>query len=622
MGTLVISTLGALGASGTASGETTVSPTEPGSPPVVRDGTVDISVDRAAFSYYRATTSAAFAPIAATAAAGSTTSCRGDNTAAGGVNNSPRTTVVVTDPTGATVLTQVSPVRNLSLGGFFTSPSNKPADPQPAPGNTNFRGDFTATANYHGMSASLNLDGRPSGTYTVTTTHQNMVRTGLAGACSIGVPGPAGTIVPGPVVETDTFVYRPWQHKFVDVFGNGNIQANVSPAEVAVRIGTHTSGVLTGKAKFYALDGDFALPSDPETCSTDPETCIPAAAQPCDPDAGCTPRLMVTQRGTTKVDGKVNRLQGIFDLETKAFIASVAVDGYQQVMMSLGPNDAYYHDALSTLGTKLSAQGVDLPALLATQVVVSSNHNVGTLSLLNGLQIDPTGTGGGVTLRSKGTVQAGILLDIYANLRLTGDACVLNEASSANGDRRYTPNEDNGYTVRTSDLLPSVPPAGPLGALVGGPIFSIEGDFVGANAPLLNTASAVIGVDTAADEPHGYPVWVEPFISSPTHVANPKRMDYLGTATWSASEKPVSATVGCTTVDFMLGTGVAIFDNPVRVGFDELVDAATRPNPTVRSVITAVDSAAAQAITDVSANPLVADLLEQVVGSLPLSSLD
>ena len=157
-----------------------------------------------------------------------------------------------------------------------------------------------------------------------------------------------------------------------------------------------------------------------------------------------------------------------------------------------------------------------------------------------------------------------------------------NTGSSADGTRRYTPNEDAGYTVRTSDLLPSVPAVGPLGAIVGGPVFSIEGDFVGATAPLVNTASAVIGVDTAADEPHGYPIWIEPFVSSPTHVASPKRMDYLGTATWSASETPVIPGLGCISVNFMLGTGVAIFDNPVRVGFDELVDVATRPNPAVR----------------------------------------
>ena len=38
-------------------------------------------------------------------------------------------------------------------------------------------------------------------------------------------------------------------------------------------------------------------------------------------------------------------------------------------------------------------------------------------------------------------------------------------------------------------------------------------------------------------------------------------------------------------------------------------------------MITAVDAAANQALADVTANPTVAALLEQVVGSLPLSSL-
>ena len=468
---------------------------------------------------------------------------------------------------------------------------------------------------------SFDLTGRPAGVYTVTTTHRHMVKTTPTGACTVGTPGLLGSVIPGEVVETDTFAYRPWQHKFVDVLGNGTVQANVSPAEVAVRVDNSSSPVQTGKAKFYALDGSFALPSDPETCAVTPASCLPDAAQPCNPDLGCTPRLMITNYPTTGPVGNVNRLQGIFDLQTKAFIALAAVDGHQRLLMSLGPNDAIYHGLLANLAAKLAPHDVDLAALLATQVVLDGSPNATTISLLNGLQIDPSGPGGGVSLRNTGTVQAGVLLDIYAHLRTAGPGCVTNTGSSAEGTRRYTPNEDAGYTVRTSDLLPSVPAVGPLAALVGGPIWSIEGDFVGATAPLVNTASAVIGVDTAADEPHGYPVWIEPFVSTPTHVASPKRMDYLGTATWSASETPVIPGLGCISVNFMLGTGVAIFDNPVRIGFDELVDVATRPNPAVRSVITAVDAAANQALADVTANPTVAALLEQVVGSLPLSSL-
>ena len=619
MSAVVVSMVGVVATSTPATSVTTVTPVEAGNPPVVRDGSVTIKVDVAALNYFRSNASAAFSATTAGSALVTSTVCRGDNPA--GTNASPRTIVTVTDPTGATVVDQTSPVRNISLSGAFQSPPDQPLNPQPAPSNTNYRGDISGNA-YHGMSIALDLTGRPAGTYTVTTTNKNTVKTGTTGACQFGSPGPSGTVVAGPVVETHTFVYRPWQKTFTDVLGHGKVQANITPAEVAVRVDGSSSPVLTGRQKFYALDAtDFALPSDPEACATDPSSCVPASARPCNPDAGCTPRLMVVNQPTTRVDGKVNRLQGIFDLDTNAFIALAAVDGHQRTLMSLGPNDAYYHSILDKLSTSLAAKNIDLPSILATQVELSGNGSTTSLSLLNGLQVDPTGRSGGVQIRTQGTVQAGVLLDIYSHLRLSGPACVTNVGSSANGDRRYTPNEDAGYTVTTSDFVPSVPAAGPLAALVGGPVFNITGDFVGATSPLIDTASAVIGLDTAADEPNGYPVWVEPFVSSPTHVANPKRMDYLGTATWSASEKPVIAGVGCLSVDFMLGTGVAIFDNPLGVGFDDLMDPISHPNAQVRTVMSAVDSAAGTAIDDASANPVVADVLSQVVGSLPLSAL-
>jgi hypothetical protein len=616
---LVVSSIGVMATSTPASSETTVSPVEAGDPPVVRDGSVDIKVDVSAMNYFRSNASAAFAATTAGSALVTSTVCRGDNPA--GTNSSPRTIVTVTDPDGHVVVDQTSPVRNIGLSGAFQNPPDQPLNPQPAPSNTNYRGDISGNA-YHGMSLTLDLTGRPAGTYTVRTTNRNTVKTGTTGACQFGRPGPSGTVIAGDVVETDTFVYRPWQKTFTDVLGHGKVQANISPAEVAVRVDGSSSGVITGRQKFYALDtADFALPADPETCATDPSTCVPASARPCDPDAGCTPRLMVVNQPTTRVGGKVNRLQGIFDLDTNAFIALAAVDGHQRTLMSLGPNDAYYHSILGKLSTSLAAKNIDLPSILATQVELSGGGNTTSLSLLNGLQVDPTGRSGGVQIRSTGTVQAGVLLDIYSHLRLSGPACVTNVGSSANGDRRYVANEDAGYKVTTSDLLPSVPAAGPLAALTGGPIFNITGDFVGSTTPLINTASAAIGVDTAADEPNGYPVWVEPFLSSPTHVAKPKRMDYLGTATWSASETPVAPGLGCISVDFLLGTGVAIFDNPLGVGFDDLMDPVSHPNAQFRTVMSAVDDAAGTAIDDASANPVVADVLAQVVGALPLSAL-
>ena len=93
----------------------------------------------------------------------------------------------------------------------------------------------------------------------------------------IGTPGRLGSVIPGEVTETDTFVYRPWQHKFTDVLGNGVVQANVSPAEVSVRVDNSSSAVQTGKAKFYALDwqlrpavrpGDLRHRPRPAVCRT------------------------------------------------------------------------------------------------------------------------------------------------------------------------------------------------------------------------------------------------------------------------------------------------------------------------------------------------------------------
>lgn len=620
VGTLVLSLL-ALGAGPTASGTTTISPAEAGDPAVVRDAGVTIDVDVAALHYYRSTASGTFAATVPSAHVLNSTTCRGDNPA--GVNNSPRTIVTVEGPDGTTIASQTSPVRDMSLGGFLTSPPHKPLATQPAPANTNYRGDFPATANtHHGMKLDVDLSGRPAGIYTVVTTTRNTVRTGLLGTCQVGTPGPGGTtVVPGPVVETSTFDYRPWQVQFKDVLGGGVVRANTAPAEVQVRVGADTTPVITGTQTFYSLDAQrFALPNDPEACASDPASCLPAAAEPCVPADGCVPRLMIVNKPLTGPIGQREGLVGVFDLDSKAFIAYAGAGGRERVLMSLGGvGDEIYGNTLRTLSDGMDNIGADLPSILATEVILSNGDTETSLSLLNGLQIDPTNRRGGVTIRTTGTVQAGVVLDIYSHLRLTGPACATNSASSANGDLRYRANEDAGYVVRTSDYLPEVPTAGPLGALVGGPVYSVTGDFVGSTAPLINTASAVIGADTAIDAPSGSPVWVSPFLDSP-NVATPKTMDFLGTGTWSASEGPILGT-GCLSVNFLLGTGVAVHDNPLHVGLQDALDLATQPNPQMALFLDKVETAVTQVTDMVTTNPLVASTLDQILALLPLSSV-
>ncbi len=604
-----------------AAATTSANPSEDGgagNPRVVRDSAVTISVDQAALTYYRATASAVPAAVPSTLL--SIRGCFGDDPA--GTNASPRTTVTVKAPNGTTVLTAVSPARTQGFAGLFTTPRFAPQSNQTAVSASNYRGDFPGASNdgvYHGLTAALDLTGKPAGLYTVQTTNVHKVRTGAVSSCTTARPGTGTALDTTPDVTNTTFEYRPWNSKFVDVFGGGTVQINPDPGEFKVTLGTKSTPIYSsangGKVVSYSLPGTgtVALPSDPAACAEDPASCVPSAAVQCNPGTGCVPRLVVVSKPRSDADGNI--ITGFFDVQTKAFIASTKVDGSTRVMMSLGAeNDALYKSTLTKLATAAAAKDIDLMSILGTEVRVAGSGNTTTLSLLNGLQVDPTSSHTGVQINSKSTVQAGILLHIYTDIDLA-NPCAANAADSSTEPGRFTPGTGYGYTVSKSDLLPAVPAAGPLGAIVGGPIYHITGKFKA--GALINTASAVIGADTAFDEPNGYPAWVNPFISNAAHVATPKKLDFIGTATWSASETPIS-TVGCTTVDFLLGTGVAVFDNPLPVGFGTVFDMADNPTPAAERLSDAVNGAVDQVVGQASANPAVASLLEQIVGLLPV----
>lgn len=605
-----------------AQAATTVSPTEDGVPPVVRESSVTIDVDRTAMIYYRGSSSAAFAPQSNVTVSLGIGGCVGDNP--NGTNNSPRTIVEVTGPSGDVISSVTSPARALGLGALATSPTNKPL-PDGAPSNSAYRGDFPESGAHHGLRTTLDLAGKPAGTYTVKTRNINKVKTGLFGACATGTPvsnGNGGFTNAAPVageqVQTQTFEYRPWQHTFTDVLGAGTVSLNTAPAETAFTIGAKRSPVLSGERytqTAFALptESSFALPTNPTACLTNLASCLPPTATACDPGAGCDPRLVVVSRDPRGSD--TDNVKGVFDLETKAFVAYVSTGGSTRTLMSLGTdNDAVYDGVLGQLAAAAKAQGVDLMSILGTKVSVGDAKNRTSLSLLNGLQIDPDETEGGVQLSTDASVQAGVIVHVYSTLRLDGPACVRTSASSAAGDRRYTKGEPTGYDVTTVDGVPALPKLGALGALVGGPVHLVRGTF-GSNA-LVNTASAVVGADTAPGAPNGSPLWVNP-LSGGIHVEKPRTMEFIGTGTWSASEAPLGALGGCITIDLLLGTGVAVFDNPLSVGLKNLTDPVTQPSPEAAKLGQAVTDAVEQVTDGATTLPVVSDALTNLVGALP-----
>ncbi len=447
----------------------------------------------------------------------------------------------------------------------------------------------------------------PAGTYTIRSSAENRRRVSLFNPCQLeNVTFPAVTIE-----------YRPWQQTFRDLFGGGSVSMNLDPAEFQVKVGSN-SGAITpgaGKMTFFAVPGadTVLLPADPAACATDPNLCLPAGALSCNPAAGCDPRLVLISH-----DAGSEALHGFFDIDTGAFVALAKVNNVQRLMLSLGrEQDAAYGQLLADLAVSAAQNGVDLPSLLATTVLVNTGTDELSLSLLNGLQITPSSTPLGVQISTAPTVQAGLVLDIYASLSSSTCATQSGDSDPATpAPDRFAHTADVGYTVRKSDLLPEVPRVGAVGALVGGPIYHITGDFVGASAPILNTATAVIGADTAAGEPNGLPVRVQPFLSSPPHIASPRTMQFLGTATWSASETSLGA-LGCLSVNFMLGAGVAVFDSPIPLDLGALPiwDPA---DPAVAALVDSIDAAIAEALGGVTSDPTVSALLEQITGALPV----
>ena len=583
---------------------------------VVRDALLSVELDAASMGlgYNRSKTSttstANFSPLVPYLA--SLVPCRGDDPL-GLRDLSPRATVSVSGPNG-TVGSVGTPARAYGL----LAPSTV-ADPQPsAPGNDVYRGGDSRGSSFN---ATFNLEGQPAGTYTITTTTYNRVRETsgftVATNCVVGTPTGPQTFELGPVVETKTFEYRPWQYIFTDVFGGGRISLNTVPAETQQRVGNQLGRIHNGNQTAFALpsDGTFMLPPDPSACAANPSSCLPAGAVLCDPAAGCDPRVLIVNFN----DG-TQMLHGVFDLKTRAYIARTAVGKTVRVQASLGTeNDVMYKDLLSQLGTAAAEQGLDLASLLATRVQVSNGTQAVGLSVLNGLQVDPTTTPAGIQIFSNTTVSAGLILNVYAALGGTCEATAGDSDPNTPAPDRYTNTAGWGYTVQKSDLVPDVPRVSPADSLgIGGPIYHIRGDFSGPTLLAMNNTLA--GVNTLSGEPNGYPVWIEalglagsPLLGDNTPA---KTMDFLGTALWSASETPT--VIGCTTVDFMLGTGVAVYNAPADV-FTALP--LWTPNPGAEAVKTAIDSAVADVVAQVTTNPVVAGLLEQVVGAVPLPDL-
>ena len=627
-----------------AGADTTVQPSGPGqvlpgAEYLVRDSQATVDVTPGAFMYSRSSSTSNFS---ATSPALGALVCRGDTgpiNALGNGNTSPRTEVTVTGPSGFSPVTFLSPSREVGItsGPFQTPEPYQPLANQ-ANGPNNWRGGVPPTNSSNtvlgpttavpnpglGFQETLDLAGAPAGLYTVTTVHKDIVRTGTFGQCTLGYPNQTGfgsqtpipiptfgnTFTAGNRTVVHKFEYRPWQYEFRDVLGNGGVNFNITPvAESQFSIVPENgprkfSSIKAGGMRFYELPIELhvPLPSNPLDCIPDLAGCLPSVAFECDPgDEGCDPRLVWIDR--YEADGE--RLVGLFDLETGAYIAYTATGGSRVYQFSLGTElDELYHTTLDQLAEKADSLGIDLPTILGTKVILRNGMNQLSLSLLNGLQFDPSELPGGIEIVTDFGVQAGIMIHTYA--QATDTPCAAREASSEDGDTSWTRSVPVGYDVGSVPLtIPQLEAPGvPLP--IGGQVFLIEGSMTGVGTNSATVALLGADVDSPGPDYSSIPLWVLP-TDALLRSHSPRHFEYLGTAAWSTSEEP-GEDGGCLSSGGFTGIGVMI-DNPlVRLPIAQLL--AKVDNPTVNHLLAQITAAVVEAGAPVLENPTIADLLE------------
>lgn len=512
-------------------------------------------------------------------------------------------------------------------------------------------------------STTVDLTGKPAGTYTVETRIHNKVRSAHNGStgganglpCTTGTPTNAGTAfpnppsngyTPGPVIETKTFEFRPWQQTFVDYFGGGAVRFNTLPEEFTWEVDGSKAPLIKGAPAETAmrlywlpqtggldlenpqnmltnlLGSLFTPPADPMACVDDPEACLPPTVVPCNPADGCVPRIAYIYYYSGPAP--YQELAGFFDLDTRAFVAYARTAGKLRVLSSGGPViDALLDGAWSNLVNQAAMAGIDLPTLLNQPVVLkipyAQEQVTVTVSLLNGAQVTvsplPASPAGPLA------VAAGLIIHTGA---WTGPDLGLGGGSAY------------GYSVKSAEDLPALPPVPGIGALLvsGGKVRHVVGKVPNGGG----THTIALSVDTSAGEPNGLPVWL-PLVSGAGAVAD-SGVEFIGDDLL-VLDFELCFDGSCSGAGAVIGTGLAMFprsplDGVISIGDLPLIwqscslalTTITCPPGGIQA-ITTIDGQVLDITTQLFGNPTVQEvlatadpildqLLGDALGSIPL----
>jgi len=481
-----------------------------------------------------------------------------------------------------------------------------------------------AAANATGaFSLTWDTTGAQPGLYRIVSTANDRAKIG---------PGSVGTSQfctadTNTVLSDITVEFRPWQHSnFNDLLGHGNVRMNINPREFQFTVDGTSSPIITAspaEMKFFAAPtGLPTLPADPSVCATDPASCLPGDVTVCEPSAGCTPRLVIINRKGP------DRLEGLFDLDTGAFVASATTGGKYRLLVSAGTElDAYLSDLIAEAAANGSAAtGLNLAALLNTNVKIDALAQSGVMQtyevgILKGLQITKTlSTPEGfnsINIDAPYTINAGFITHTVA--AHSYPATDPDPSENVVTKSLLVPNLPTLFSTSLGslgsiDLVAPVPVPAPVNAITGdvllvggGPLVNIRSTYPnGTGTHTAGAASTGPSLDTAGGAPSGLPAWVPGFDEATLTDKGP--MDFVGHAAIFI-ELPEINFLG-TMIDLgsiLIGQGVTIFgesplpalgtlpllwdtDNPAAAQLNEVTSGLALnllTNPAVGQVLTA-----------------------------------
>jgi hypothetical protein len=429
------------------------------------------------------------------------------------------------------------------------------------------------------------------GMFRILSTAVDVTRAGILSQC-----------IGSNVTRSDFLVeFRPWQHSFRDILNTGSVSMNTAGArEFSYKVKNQSSDAVidgTTAMKLFEVGAgsSFSLPADPTVCTTDPQACLPPTAELCANTGPCDARLAVVNY---EKNAK-NKLIGIFDLETKAFIASASANGTARILASLGPDlDAELTALLGSAVTALqSGTGIDVANLMATKIRLRMTTGpngdetsifVSLAELLEIVQGAPTGPNG-INVLAPFTADAGVIGHFVLGLSPAGSTGL-------------------PYSIEASQLAPTLPNL----AITGGPLVHIEGDYPSASSTPIGTHTVALNADTAPDEPAGLPAWL-PLVSEAATLSD-SDIDFIGYSLVVANQAINLGGAGVFKIGVMIGTGAALFgDNPLPVGLGDLPLIWDPQSPEVIALLDALNGASGDVLSD----PAVQDALGQVLAALP-----